>query len=135
VTIVTLLPLTLPLIVPDSVPVPDSEPEASCVIIQVCAPAPPDPQQLHVPEMFTLAGGDAASAATPSPPAAATATTISTPILRETRRRAPCHLRCELPSSTEPTPIPCVSASVSAGISRTYHWGPAESKCHAPSGQ
>ena len=73
VMIVTASPVTVPLIEangPDEVEAePDSEPDPDCVIIHVCgaAASPADPQQLHVPEMFTPGGG-AASAATPNPP-------------------------------------------------------------------
>jgi hypothetical protein len=95
VTIFTLSPLTLPLIEgggPDDEleSEPDSEPDPDCMIVHVCVPAASgaDPQQLHVPEMFTL-GGDAARAETPNPPTAARLAAISTTQRRRAMRAAP----------------------------------------------
>ena len=97
-TIVTLSPLTLPLIEangPDDGldAEPDSEPDPDCMIVHVCTPAAVAavPQQLHVPEMFTF-GGDAARAETPNPPTAARLAAITT-TQRPLARRTACERR------------------------------------------
>lgn len=118
----TLAPLTLPLIEgggPDDEleSEPDSEPEPDCMIVHVCAPAElADPQQVHVPEMFTL-GGDAARAETPNPPTAARLAAISTAQRRRImrgaseRRRLP---RCRPTNPVDPTSVAIDGQDVTA---------------------